>query len=175
MSLSVHRVDTGQCTGKSPLVSDCSLLVMAAVSQSRQSGAMRIRGAVLEQIGLPRPYAESRPLAVHDLDLAPPGAGELLVRIEAAGVCHSDLWVVDGSRVRPVPMLLGHEAAGVVQQIGDGIDDVAVGDRVVMTFLPRGGECDGCRTDGRLPCTPGSAASNAGALLGGGIRLHRDA
>ena len=79
---------------------------------------MRIRGAVLEQIGLPRPYAESRPLAVQDLDLAPPGAGELLVRIEAAGVCHSDLSVVDGSRVRPVPMLLGHEAAGVVEEVG---------------------------------------------------------
>ena len=72
---------------------------------------MRIRGAVLEEIGLPRPYAESRPLAVQDLDLDPPGAGELLVRIEAAGMCHSDLSVVDGSRVRPVPMLLGHEAA----------------------------------------------------------------
>ena len=64
---------------------------------------MKIRGAVLEQIGLPRPYAESRPLAVQDLDLASPGAGELLVRIEAAGVCHSELSVVNGSRIRPVP------------------------------------------------------------------------
>src|SRR6478736_2210989 len=118
MSLSVHRVDTGQCTGKSPLVSGCSLLVMAAVSQCGSLVAMRIRGAVLEQIGLPRPYAESKPLVVQDLDLAAPGAGELLVRIEAAGVCHSDLSVVDGSRVRPLPMLLGHEAAGVVEEVG---------------------------------------------------------
>lgn len=77
-----------------------------------QAVVMRIRGAVLEQIGLDRPYGESRPIAVDDLDLAPPGANELLVRIEAAGMCHSDLSVVDGSRVRPVPMLLGHEAAG---------------------------------------------------------------
>src|SRR6476469_781234 len=171
MSLSVHRVDTGQCTGKSPLVSDCSLLVMAAVSQSRQSGAMRIRGAVLEQIGLPRPYAESRPLAVHDLDLAPPGAGELLVRIEAAGVCHSDLSVVDGSRVRPVPMLLGHEAAGVVVDSGARVEDLAPGQRVILTFLPRCGECRGCLTGGIAPCELGTAANGSGQLLGGGTRL----
>ena len=81
---------------------------------------MRVRGAVIEEIGLPRPYAESGPLSVEDLDLASPGAGELLVRIEAAGMCHSDLSVVDGSRVRPVPMLLGHEAAGVVEEAGPG-------------------------------------------------------
>src|SRR5215207_8692096 len=102
---------------------------------------MKIRGAVLEQIGLPRPYAESRPLSVGELDLAPPGDSELLVRIEAAGLCHSDLSVVDGNRVRPVPMLLGHEAAGVVEHVGGGVTDVAVGRRLVMTFLPRCGRC----------------------------------
>jgi alcohol dehydrogenase len=135
---------------------------------------MRIRGAVLEQIGLTRPYAESRPIAVHDLDLAPPGAGELLVRIEAAGMCHSVLSVVDGSRVRPVPMLLGHEAAGVVEEIGPGGSDVAVGQRLVMTFLPRCGGCDACATDGLTPCAPGSAANAAGTLMSGERRLSRD-
>lgn len=134
---------------------------------------MKITGAVLEVSGAQAPFAQSRPFTVGALELDAPGPGELLVRIEAAGVCHSDLSVVDGNRVRPVPMLLGHEAAGIVQQAGDGVDDVAVGDRVVMTFLPRCGECDGCRADGRLPCTPGSAANNAGTLLGGGVRLHR--
>ncbi|MDT5162406.1 MAG: hypothetical protein QOC90_2716, partial [Mycobacterium sp.] len=97
---------------------------------------MRIRGAVLEQIGLPRPYAESRPISVGELDLAEPGDTELLVRIEAAGLCHSDLSVVDGNRVRPVPMLLGHEAAAVVEQAGADVPDMPVGQRVVMTFLP---------------------------------------
>ena len=135
---------------------------------------MRIRGAVLEQIGLPRPYAESRPLAVHDLDLAPPGAGELLVRIEAAGVCHSDLSVVDGNRVRPLPMLLGHEAAGVVEEVGPGVADAPVGQRLVMTFLPRCGDCDACATNGLTPCEPGSAANAAGTLMTGGRRLTRD-
>jgi alcohol dehydrogenase len=135
---------------------------------------MRIRGAVLEQIGLPRPYAESRPLSVGELELSPPGAGELLVRIEAAGLCHSDLSVVDGSRVRPVPMLLGHEAAGVVEDIGAGITDVDTGQRLVMTFLPRCGHCPACATDGLTPCEPGTAANTAGTLMTGERRLSRD-
>lgn len=138
------------------------------------SGAILIRGAVLEEVGRPRPYAESRPLVVADLLLDPPGDGEVLVRVEAAGVCHSDLSVVDGSRVRPVPMLLGHEASGIVEAVGAGCAGVAVGDRVVMTFLPRCGECPGCHTGGVVPCAPGTAANASGALLGGGSRLRRD-
>lgn len=134
----------------------------------------RIRGAVLERIGLPRPYTRSKPINVVELDLAPPAAGELLVRVEAAGVCHSDLSVVDGNRVRPVPMLLGHEAAGVVEQVGDGVTDVVVGQRVVMAFLPRCGHCAACATEGLTPCELGSAANTAGTLLGGGMRLSRD-
>lgn len=139
-----------------------------------------IRGAVLNRIGLPRPYAESRPISVVDLDLDSPGSAEVLVRIEAAGVCHSDLSVVDGNRIRPVPMLLGHEAAGIVEQVGDGsgvggvgIDEVAVGQRVVLVFLPRCGRCGACATEGLTPCEPGSAANAAGTLLGGAIRLGR--
>lgn len=134
---------------------------------------MKIRGAVLEEIGRERPYASSRPITISDIDLDPPGDGEMLVRVEAAGVCHSDLSVVDGNRVRPVPMLLGHEAAGIVEQAGDGVD-LPVGQRVVMTFLPRCGSCAACATDGITPCLPGSAANNAGSLLGDGVRLHRD-
>ncbi|WP_429422370.1 alcohol dehydrogenase catalytic domain-containing protein [Nocardia sp. GAS34] len=134
---------------------------------------MKIRGAVLERIGAPAPYAESTPLVVGELELGEPGPGEILVRIEAAGLCHSDLSVVDGNRVRPVPMLLGHEAAGRVERIGPGESDLRVGQRVVMTFLPRCGECEGCATNGRTPCVPGSVANNAGELLGGGRRLLR--
>lgn len=135
---------------------------------------LAIRGAVLERIGSPRPYADSRPISVTELDLAPPGAGELQVRIEAAGVCHSDLSVVNGNRVRPVPMLLGHEAAGIVEQVGDDVTDVDVGQRVVTAFLPRCGHCAACATEGLTPCGPGRAANAAGTLLGGGMRLSRD-
>ncbi|MCV9994311.1 alcohol dehydrogenase catalytic domain-containing protein [Paeniglutamicibacter sp. ZC-3] len=135
---------------------------------------MKIRGAVLEEIGALRPYADSRPISISDLELAPPLSGEVLIRIEAAGVCHSDLSVVDGNRVRPVPMLLGHEAAGQVVELGDGVDDLHVGQRVVLAFLPRCGDCDGCKTDGLMPCVPGTVSNNAGTLLSGGSRLQRD-
>jgi alcohol dehydrogenase len=135
---------------------------------------MRIRGAVLEEIGRNRPYAESKPLCVGELDLAPPGDTELLVRIEAAGLCHSDLSVVDGNRVRPVPMLLGHEAAGIVEQAGPAVSDLRAGQRVVMTFLPRCGHCAACATNGLTPCEPGSTANSAGTLMSGTRRLSRD-
>lgn len=93
---------------------------------------MRIRGAVLDGIGLPRPYSASKPLTIDDLDLAPPGDNELLVRVEAAGLCHSDLSVVDGNQFRPVPMLLGHEAAGTVDLVGAG---AGVGMAAMLTAL----------------------------------------
>jgi len=135
---------------------------------------MKIRGAVLEEVGRSGPYATSRPISLSELDLDQPGEGELLVEIEVAGICHSDLSVVNGSRPRPVPMLLGHEAAGTVVVCGPDVTDISVGERVVMTFLPRCGKCAACGTNGRLPCEEGSRANGEGTLLGGGKRLHRD-
>lgn len=135
---------------------------------------MKITGAVLEEIGRARPYAESTPITISEVDLSEPGPTEMLVRMEAAGLCHSDLSVVDGNRVRPVPMLLGHEAAGRVEQVGAEVTDIEVGQRVIMTFLPRCGECDGCKTDGRLPCQPGSVANNAGEMLTNQGHLSRN-
>ncbi|GHD10799.1 alcohol dehydrogenase catalytic domain-containing protein [Zhihengliuella salsuginis] len=135
---------------------------------------MLITGAILEEIGRQRPYAATEPLRIAEVELAPPGPGELLVRIEAAGVCHSDLSVVNGSRVRPTPMLLGHEAAGRVIEAGAGVQGIDPGDRVVMAFLPRCGECPACATDGRLPCERGAAANEAGTLLSGARRLASD-
>lgn len=132
-----------------------------------------IQGAVLETLGATRPYSDSRPLTVCDLELDPPEGNELLVRITAAGVCHSDLSVVNNDRPRPVPMLLGHEATGIVEQLGPDVADLQVGDSVVMTFLPRCGECDGCASNGKIPCVQGSLSNEAGELLGGGQRLHR--
>ena len=133
---------------------------------------MRIRGAVLEVIGAPQPFTASRPLRVRELTLDPPGPTECLIALEAAGVCHSDLSVLTGQRPRPVPMLLGHEAAGRVVQVGAQVSDVREGDRVVMTFLPRCEECRACRTEGRVPCEIGSARNGAGQMFSGGVRLH---
>lgn len=126
-----------------------------------------IRGAVLTASDRPQPWAETRPIEVRELELRDPAAGELLVRIEAASVCHSDLSVVNGNRPRPLPMLLGHEAAGVVERVGEGADPHLAGRRVVMTFLPRCGECAACQTDGKLPCEPGTVANGQGTLMSG--------
>ncbi len=132
---------------------------------------MKIKAAVLEQMGLPAPYAISRPLAIRELDLAPPGPGEVLVRIEAAGLCHSDLSVINGNRPRPMPMVLGHEAAGVVEETGADVPDFAPGDHVVMVFMPNCGHCMPCAEGRPALCIPGAAANGAGTLLSGARRL----
>ena len=134
---------------------------------------MKITGAVLETVGSPRPYARSRPLSVAELDLAGPGPQEVLIRMEAAGICHSDLSVVNGDRPRPLPMLLGHEAAGTVVAVGADVDDLEPGQRVVTVFLPRCEECPNCRTGGKLPCSVGTESNGAGTLPGGSTRLTR--
>lgn len=135
---------------------------------------MEITGAVLEEVGTAqRPYAQSRPLKLQTLTLDDPGPDEVLIRVRAAGLCHSDLSVVDGNRPRPMPMLLGHEASGIVEKVGANVDDIEVGQQVSTVFLPRCGECANCRTNGKLPCTPGTATNNAGTLVGDHVRLHR--
>lgn len=135
---------------------------------------MEIQGAVLNRSGDPGPFASTRPLTIDTLQLGEPGPTELLVRVEAAGLCHSDLSVLNGDRPRPVPMLLGHEAAGIVEFAGSAVTDIAVGDRVVATFLPRCEECAACATGGITPCAPGSAANGIGELIAGGTRLTRE-
>lgn len=134
---------------------------------------MKIQGAVLEECGRLGPYRETLPLTVSELDLGSPGNDEVLVRIEAAGVCHSDLSVVNGDRLRQVPMLLGHEACGIIEGSGSGVD-LPIGQRVVIVFQPRCGQCDECISGGRKLCSQGSASNAAGELMGGGIKLHRN-
>ena len=135
---------------------------------------MRIKAAVLEKMGAPTPYEKSKPLAIQDVELDPPGQGEVLVKVAAAGLCHSDLSVIDGNRPRPTPMVLGHEAAGVVQELGPGVDDLSVGDHVVMVFVPSCGHCLPCSEGRPALCEPGAAANGAGTLLSGARRLHRN-
>jgi alcohol dehydrogenase len=132
---------------------------------------MKIRAAVLEQSALPTPYAASLPLKIRTIDLAGPGYGEVLVRIEAAGLCHSDLSVIDGNRPRPLPMVLGHEAAGIVQETGPGVDDLVAGDHVVFVFVPSCGTCACCAEGRPALCIPGAAANGQGTLLSGQRRL----
>jgi alcohol dehydrogenase len=135
---------------------------------------MKIRAAVLNKMGAEVPYEKSRPLTIEDFDLDDPGRGEVMVKIGAAGLCHSDLSVIDGNRPRPTPMVLGHEAAGVVEKLGPGVDDLKVGDHVVMVFVPSCGHCPPCAEGRPALCEPGAAANGAGTLLSGERRLHRN-
>ncbi|RKK05746.1 alcohol dehydrogenase [Pseudoroseomonas wenyumeiae] len=135
---------------------------------------MKTRAAILRQSGLSRPYAQSQPLSIEEVELRPPGPEEVLVKIAAAGLCHSDLSGINGDRPRPLPVALGHEASGVVVETGSGVTDLAAGDHVVMSFLPVCGHCPSC-SDGRASlCQPGHAANAAGTLLSGKRRIVCD-
>ncbi len=134
---------------------------------------MKTRAAVLDSMGLSPPYAASRPLTIAELDLDAPGPGEVLIAVRAAGLCHSDLSVIDGHRPRPLPMALGHEAAGVVEALGAGVDDLAIGDHVITTFVPSCRRCEPCVGGRPALCEPGAASNTDGTLLGGTQRLHR--
>lgn len=134
---------------------------------------MKVRAAVLREMGLPAPYAQSQPLKFETLELDPPGPGELLVRVRAAGLCHSDLSVIDGSRPRVMPMVLGHEAAGEVVQIGADTQGFSVGDQVVFSFVPSCGHCAPCASGRAALCEPGAKTNTAGALLSGARRWHQ--
>jgi alcohol dehydrogenase len=135
---------------------------------------MKIRAAVLNAMGAARPYAQSKPLSIEEIELEGPGQGEVLVRMGAAGLCHSDLSVINGDRPRPTPMALGHEAAGVVEAVGPGVDDLKKGDHVVLVFVPSCGHCAPCAEGRPALCEPGAASNTAGTLLSGARRLFRD-
>lgn len=135
---------------------------------------MKIRAAILDEMGRAPPYAQSKPLTIDEVDLAPPGHGEVLVKIVAAGLCHSDLSVIDGNRPRPMPMALGHEAAAVVEELGEGVDDLAKGDHVVLVFVPSCGHCEPCAIGRPALCEPAAVANGNGTLLSGARRITRN-
>ena len=111
------------------------------------------------------------PLEVRDdLELADPKAGEVRIKLGASGVCHSDLSVQNGTIPLPTPIVLGHEGAGIVEAIGDGVEGLAPGDHVVLSFVPQCGECYFCTRDEGYLCEK-SAAAAAGGLLDGTTRL----
>lgn len=134
--------------------------------------AMRFRAAVLGAAGAERPYAASRPLAVETVEADPPAAGEALVAIRAASLCHSDLSVVNGDRPWPLPIVPGHEAAGLVAAVGPDVTSVTPGDRVALVFLTQCGQCARCAEGRPFLCERGTAANRAGRLVTGGPRLR---
>ena len=135
---------------------------------------MNTTAAVLHQMNLERPYSKSAPLKIQKVNLDAPGFNEVLVKIKAAGLCHSDLSVIDGNRPRPLPMVLGHEAAGIVIGLGKGVQKLAVGDHVVFAFLPSCGNCSYCHSGKAALCEPGAEANGKGTLIGGHQRIHNE-
>ncbi len=127
---------------------------------------MQIRAAVLEKFG--------EPLVVQNVDLAPPKAGEVLVKVHACGVCHTDLYTASGADPSGyAPTVLGHEGAGVVEEIGEGVTSLAVGDHVVTLFSPECGTCAHCTSGKTNICTAIREQQGKGFLPDGTPRLSR--
>ncbi|MGL1921497.1 MAG: zinc-dependent alcohol dehydrogenase family protein [Hyphomicrobiales bacterium] len=132
---------------------------------------MKAQITLLREIGAPRPYTQSRPLEIVEADLGTPEMGQLLVKVAAAGLCHSDLSVINGNRPRDMPLALGHEASGVVQAVGAGVSRFAVGDHVVMVFIASCGHCVPCAEGRPALCEPGAVAGAQGTLLNGDQKI----
>lgn len=129
------------------------------------------KGLVLRDTGRPAPYAESQPLQLETVTLAPPKPTDVVVRVRGAGLCHSDLSVINGARGAVMPVLIGHEGAGEVVEIGSGIDDVQVGDKVIFQFSPSCGRCEMCQSGRPQICLAAVKARGEGGLLSGGSRI----
>lgn len=125
---------------------------------------MQTRAAVL--------YEAGKPVVIEEITLDAPRQGEILVRMEAAGVCHSDLHVRDGSLPEPMPIVLGHEGAGIIAEVGPGVTGFEVGDRVVLTWVPSCGQCYFCQRGQTHLCTTAGAMGVQGTLRDGTSRMH---
>ena len=132
---------------------------------------MEMKGAVLFEQGLPKPYAASRPLSIETLELDPPGPGELMIEMAYSGLCRSDLSTIAGARPRPLPTVPGHEAAGIVREVGAGVEDLTPGDHVVMVFVMSCGSCPDCVGGKPNICAASAPAKAQGLLLSGTRKL----
>lgn len=124
-----------------------------------------MRAAVLREL--------NGPLSVEDVELAEPGTGEVAVRLAASGVCHSDWNVITGATPNPLPAVLGHEGAGVVEQVGDSVTGVSAGDHVVLSWLPSCGACFFCVQGRGVLCDAAMADMFEGTLPGGSLALSQ--
>lgn len=131
------------------------------------------KAAVLDSCTTARPFSESRPLTIETVEAEAPREHEVLVRIGAASLCRSDLSVITGVRAWPMPIVPGHEASGIVEEVGAGVTGLAPGDQVVLVYQAQCGACPCCIAGDAHLCEPGLAANRAGKLLSGGPRLSR--
>ncbi|MBT6545973.1 MAG: alcohol dehydrogenase catalytic domain-containing protein, partial [Rhodobacteraceae bacterium] len=135
---------------------------------------MKIKAAVLRESGRSRPYCDSKPLQIEEVDLDPPNRGEVLVQIKAVGLCHSDLVAITGERGKPMPIVIGHEAAGIVVELGGGVTGFELGDHVVPTYVASCGHCEMCAVGRPALCEPATVTNANAVLRDGTTRLHKD-
>ena len=135
---------------------------------------MRMTAAVMYEQGLPAPYAESQPLKIEEVELDGPGEGEVLIEVRAAGLCHSDLSQIAGLRKRTVPVVMGHEGAGIVREVGRGVTQFEPGDHVVMTVGSGCGHCRFCVDSRPVLCDVVASARGRGILMSGRSVLTRN-
>ena len=132
---------------------------------------MKMKAAVLREQGLPRPYATSMPMTIEEVELDPPGPGEVLYKIIGAGLCHSDLSTIENLRPRRMPTIPGHEAAGIVEAVGPGVVNFKPGDHVISVFVTSCGDCRYCNRGRPNLCQSSFASRNNGTLVSGARRL----
>jgi alcohol dehydrogenase len=132
---------------------------------------MQMKAAVLRQQGKPRPYAVSQPMTIETVDLDPPGPGEVLYKVIGAGLCHSDLSVIENLRPRKLPAIPGHEAAGIVEDVGPGVTGLKPGDHVISVFVTSCGDCRYCNGGRPNLCQSANKSRADGTLISGARRL----
>ncbi len=132
---------------------------------------IKCKAAVLRTSGAPKPFAESKPIVIEEIELADPKPAEVVVKIAGAGLCHSDLSVINGDRPRPTPMVLGHEGSGEIVEVGAGVTDVKVGDHVVFQFSASCGRCRRCLEGRPQVCEQAAVSKAKGELMAGGSRI----
>ena len=133
--------------------------------------SIKSKAAVIRDNKLAQPYKSSKPLSIEEIIISPPLENEVLVQVKGAGLCHSDLSVINGSRVMPLPLVIGHEGAGEVVEVGNTVKDIKIGDHVSFQFSPSCGRCRRCLEGRPQVCELAAATKGKGQLMSGGSRL----
>jgi len=134
---------------------------------------MKMKAAILRTTSAQRPFSVSKPLSIEEVELDPPKRGEVLIRVKAVGLCHSDLVAITGERAKPMPIVIGHEAAGIVEEIGQDVQGFAVGDHVVPSYVASCGRCEMCSVGRPALCEPATIANANAVLKDGTTRLRQ--
>ena len=134
---------------------------------------MKMKAAILRTTSAQRPFSVSKPLSIEEVELDPPKRGEVLIKVKAVGLCHSDLVAITGERAKPMPIVIGHEAAGIVEEIGQDVQGFEVGDHVVPSYVASCGRCEMCSVGRPALCEPATIANANAVLKDGTTRLRQ--